>query len=152
MIYVGIDPGKVGAVACLAAGSRLLNIFGWNDASQIIISLRHVLRNKRLRVAVEDTHAQPRFGAKSSYQFGYHCGVVAGMLMAHGVQHEFVRPREWQRMLRRADGKTTKARARALARRLWPQDDVDSMTEHAIDALLIAEWLRRREARDAGRA
>lgn len=147
MMYVGIDPGVRGAVVILQRDGSIMWRAPWNDAQELVWTVAQIADHYRgmKRIAVEHVQAQPKFGAKASFRFGYHAGMVEALLTYKKLVYEFVRPSEWQRMLRKEDGRNPKQRARNCAARLWPGQGAHQWTEHAVDAALIAEWLRRRE-------
>lgn len=137
-IYIGIDPGKSGAIAalyddiypCLCKLSQTdTDVYDW-------------LRGHDLSIAtavIERVHSMPKQGVASSFKFGTSYGFLIGVLTACKIPYRMVTPQVWQKAmgcLSRGDKNTTKA----AAQRLWPQVKV---THATADALLIAEYCRR---------
>lgn len=144
MNYIGIDPGVSGAIVQLSQdGLPERWLCKFKTPTEIYECVRDtavVLDDSRF--AVEHVHCNPKFGAKGNFKFGMALQAVLCGLVRECW--EFVSPHVWQRLLLKSDGENTKQRAKAAASRLWPGHEI---LKHggAIDAALIAEWLRRRE-------
>ena len=140
---IGIDPGKTGAIAIIH-----------RDELQLLAKLpdRRVLsdwlsdwQTFRPRVYVEHVSAGGRLnaegrtmGASSAFTFGVGYGTILGIIAAHRMLLDLVRPQRWiaDMGLTRC-GKDAHA---AMARQLHPDAKVH---KYAADAVLIAEWGRR---------
>lgn len=147
MIFIGIDPGYTGAVVAIATGGEIVERMSGFDSDEpymMFVALRHMCRatHPSVRIAIEKTNAQPKFGAKAAYQFGG--AAMVARLAAQEVKHpvEYVVPRTWQKIYwgKVAD---TKKQARVVCKQLWPGRDWKHSGE--CDAALLAEFLRRRE-------
>lgn len=149
MIYIGIDPGKNGGIACISDNSKndgeaypysddvLINNLGfiytqgWKD--NVICYLEHV-------------HAMPKQGVSSTFNFGMNFGFIQGVLKAYGIPYELVTPQKWKKEFSCTSDKNTSIE---VCKRLFPnvnlkatercKKDHDGMAE----ALLIAEYGRR---------
>jgi crossover junction endodeoxyribonuclease RuvC len=99
-------------------------------------------------VALESVHSMPKQGVASSFKFGMNFGRTMGHLDASGLRYELVSPQMWINRIGISKRKKTetkaqwKKRLRELAQQLFPNLEVEADTA---DALLIAEFLRRRE-------
>ena len=92
-----------------------------------------------------------RASAHTMFRFGYGAGMIEAFLIAADIPYELVPPQRWQKggpdslgisPRKNGEGKTAwKGRLRSHAQRLFPGLRVTSATA---DALLIAEWGRRR--------
>jgi len=87
-------------------------------------------------------------GAQGVAKLNRNYGMILGVLAALGIPHETVPAGVWQRAfgLTRSSKTETQAakknRHKAKAQQLFPMLNI---THATADALLIAEWLRRRE-------
>jgi Holliday junction resolvasome RuvABC endonuclease subunit len=153
-LYLGIDPGKSGGVACVHEDGRP---FRWapmpeteSDIYAFLLDVGTASRHEEghIQVVAAIEKVQPggltrgttgHMGAKSSFVFGYGVGVLKMALIAAEIPFDEVRPQVWQASLgclTKGDKNVSKARAQQL----FP----GVKCTHAIaDALLIAEWCRR---------
>jgi crossover junction endodeoxyribonuclease RuvC len=83
------------------------------------------------------------------FTFGRSFGEWLGILAALGIPHVLVTPRQWQRgLVRPSDGPDPKCRSLAVARRLFPDIDLHRKKDHhCADALLIAYWAKKGDAK-----
>lgn len=160
-VFIGIDPGKDGAMAFL----------GWRPSEPVIVSfdelvyadrLRHV--SPRMRIAeqelnatmrvdaietfavVEHVNAMPGQGVTSCFSFGRNFGFILGLLTACQIPYQLVRPQVWKKEFGCTSDKNTSVE---VAQRLYPNADL-YRTERCTkphdgkaEALLLAEWGRR---------
>jgi len=146
---LGCDPGAKG-------GFALVSETGQAEAWEMPPTAFELLEFLRLRVVlgldggrayVEHVHAWPKQGVSSAFSFGRSYGELLCALAASRISFELVSPGKWQAALgmRRQKGEAKasyKRRLRAKAQELFPGIRV---TLGTADALLIAEWARRRE-------
>lgn len=161
-IYIGVDPGKNGAVAFYDDKKGEYSVFDVLDPDALD-TLRAIARKKVKKVAiVEKVHAggfrkdkktgKPiKAGVTSSGTFMRFTGRVEGWLQAFGVPfHEMTKAKWWKVVAgSTAMGKTTDERKTAsldLARRLFPSmaDFLKRKKDHSrAEALLICEAARK---------
>jgi crossover junction endodeoxyribonuclease RuvC len=159
--FVGVDPGKSGAVAILAPGAaaRVLdtptvNVGGARqeyDVAGMVAALRIV---GDVFVAVEVQHAMPGQGRTSTLATGVGFGLWWGIVQALGHRLERVRAQAGQKSMLAGlpKGKgATKGNALIRARELFPGVELVPAgckvpRDGRADALLIAEWARRAAA------
>ena len=142
MTYIGIDPGKSGAIAALNDNGEL--DCGQepqrNDATESDIADFIAVCAACSKFAfIERVAARPGQGVSSSFKFGQSYGFLRGLLIANGIPFEEVTPQKWQSAmgcLSKGDKNVTKARAQQL----FPQLKI---THANADAILIAEYCRR---------
>ena len=150
MIYIGVDPGKSGAIAEIwepPAHVRAVRASKFADKTPAdMCSLFSNLSGGGVFALIEKVHAMPGQGVTSMFSFGYSAGMLEAFLVAAGIPYEFVRPQEWQKefgLIFRGKNLTAtekKNRHKAAAQQLFP----DMTITHAnADALLIAEYCRR---------
>ncbi len=142
MRYLGVDPGKSGALAIIDDAGRHIDHIKLSETAHDVANW---LKTKALDIdfaCIEKVHSMPRQGVASSFRFGESFGFVQGIVIANRIRYELVTPQKWQKELgcrTKGDKNVSKARAQQL----WP----DIRITHAIaDALLIAEYARRLRA------
>ena len=144
MIYIGIDPGKDGAMAII-----------WELGTvEIIPFSREVYRNAltkcpdaSCRCCLERVGAMPGQGVTSMFKFGENFGFIQGLLAAYFIPYELVTPQKWKKEFQITGDKNSSI---AVCKRLFPdaglrrtgrcKKDHDGMAE----ALLMAEYARRK--------
>jgi len=138
MIYIGVDPGKAGGLACLSASGKPLDarampstemdLWTWFD--------RHRVDAK---ATLELVHASPQMGTVSAFTFGRGYGRLEMALTSALIPWGVVTPQTWQKVMgcmSGGDKNVTKRRAQQLFPLL-------TITHAIADALLIAEFCRR---------
>lgn len=142
MIYIGIDPGKSGALAILAeAGKAEVIPFDREAYKHALAGL-----SEPAKACLEQVGAMPGQGVTSMFHFGENFGYIQGLLEAFGIPYELVRPQRWKKEF----GVSGKNSSIEVCKRLFPdvslrrtencRKDDDNMAE----ALLMAEYARRR--------
>ena len=144
MTYIGIDPGKDGALAVLCEGGLVSVVPFYPDAYKAAI---RALNGPAMAV-LEHVGAMPGQGVTSMFSFGENFGYLKGLLEAFEIPYELVRPQRWKKEL----GISGKNQSVEVCKRLFPgvslrkeersRKDHDGMAE----ALLMAEFARRHYA------
>jgi Holliday junction resolvasome RuvABC endonuclease subunit len=149
---IGIDPGASGAMVVFDERDRI-QVFPWTDKADFCEELANIVHACEADgipayAAVEQVggfiKGNPSTGS-SMFNFGNNAGFIEGVLMAYGIPMEFVRPQRWQKEMHCNSAEKGAAHKRELkeqAQRLFPKVKV---TLKNADALLIAEWLRRKK-------
>tara|TARA_Y100000310_G_scaffold37447_1_gene35160 strand:+ start:1080 stop:1532 length:453 start_codon:yes stop_codon:yes gene_type:complete len=143
--YIGIDPGKTGAIGLVKPGGRKVLVYDTPTPQDLNRHLTNCVGPRGSAVAViEDVHAMPKQGVSSTFKFGKSFGEAIGVLVAWGIPLDYVRPQVWKKMfgLVRKD----KDDSRRKARELWPYMDEKlkrKKDDGRAEALLIAEYCRR---------
>lgn len=164
MIYVGIDPGKTGAVAVilpdrvyfedmptLKVGTK--NEYDTNEMAEIIWRIRKDVGHcGEPFVMLEKSQAMPpeingrRQGVASSFQVGLGYGIWLGLLSGLGIAYEVAHPATWKRKML-ADMPKGKEASILKAKQLFPQVAASCLKrkkDHGrAEALLLAEYGRR---------
>lgn len=149
-IYIGIDPGKKGAIALLT--NSKLNLLEPMPPSPIDV-LNFFLDNKLtpksclmdIEYIIEEVHSMPTDGVASAFTFGRHIGTWDMFFAVLKVEPIRVRPQKWQEHF---DMKKTKEESKyqykkrlfQLAKSLAKVEDRDKITQDNADAYLIARW------------
>lgn len=146
-IFVGIDPGKSGALAMIDAESGIAFAIPY-DPKKYIDELRFLDPAKTI-VCLESVHAMPKQGVTSQFTFGTNFGWLQGVLDTLHIPYELVHPKKWKLEFSVTADKNS---AIEVCKRLYPdvsllpsprcKKDNDGMAE----ALLMAEYARRRMA------
>lgn len=146
MIYIGIDPGKDGAMAEI-----------WPDGAVSLLTFDRMIYNEALQCiaaarepkicCLERVGAMPKQGVTSMFKFGENFGFIQGLLTACRIPYELVTPQKWKKEFQITGDKNSSV---AVCKRLFPDvilrrtercsKDHDGMAE----ALLMAEYARRR--------
>jgi len=145
MTYVGIDPGKSGALAYITDDGAA-NVFKF-DSGLYVYTLHQIAAQGPTVCCLEHVGAMPGQGVTSMFHFGENFGFIEGLLFAYGIKFELVRPQKWKKVFSVTGDKNS---AIAVCKRLFPdvsllpsercRKDHDGMAE----ALLMAEYARRR--------
>jgi hypothetical protein len=144
MIYIGIDPGASGGIACIWESGQAE---AWKmpeterDVSQLLWQFSRVdhLELNDVFAVIEHVGPMPGNGVTGMFKFGMNYGFLRGLLTAFDIPFDEVRPQKWQKSLgcmSKGDKNITKAKAQQL----FPQLKI---THAVADALLIAEFARR---------
>ena len=169
MLYVGIDPGKKGAIAALFEKTGILSVDPLPlvtspngrdeyDLPQLARALRFL--DRPVHFYVERQQPIPSSvqagGAMTNFSVGYILGVLEAFLVAYELPYTLVTPRRWQAtMLDGIPGKDTKQRSILAAQRLFPTQSLKRTERSRVpdsgfaDALLIAEYGRRNHGKAA---
>jgi len=145
--WIGIDPGKRGALALVTSDGEAQAIDYPGDVSQAADILRGWKAEYQIELAgLERVHSMPAQGVRSVFSFGENFGMWQGILAAFGIPYELASPQQWQRgVIVPSDGKTPKERALTVARRLYPDIDLHRKCDDGrADALLLAAYARRK--------
>lgn len=149
-LYVGIDPGKTGAIAVIDDGGVLREIHDMPYAGgEVVPSLvSGILALEGIhRVWIEKVGAHPRQGIASTWKFAQGYGTLLGVASSRRLSVRRVTPAKWKRTMKVTAEKGT---SRRLACELWPDwaDQYRRVKDDGrAEACLIAEYGRRQELR-----
>jgi len=157
-VFIGIDPGKDGAMA----------ILGYREAPILIPFDEFEYANQLRRLdpfgpragvtttdplapfcVVEHVNAMPGQGVTSCFSFGRNFGFILGLLTAFRIPYELVRPQKWKKEFSCTSDKNTSIE---VAQRLFPGVDLRRSPKCAkphdgvCEALLMAEFAKRLRA------
>ena len=146
--FIGVDPGKNGAIAVLE--NQYTDIDAWINA-EIFKTDRPLWLGENFVAAVstgfaliEKVHAMPNQGVTSMFNFGRNFGQLEMLIDWQCENYDYVTPQTWQKHFKllkeKGETKTQKKnRHKALAQKLFPDIKV---THTNADALLIAWYCR----------
>lgn len=169
--YIGIDPGLNGALGFIREdkvfGTPIPTFWrelksGKRRKQYDYLAIRQILvRYKEAFVALEEQFPMPMMrqtpngivkqGAVSVFSTGFGYGMFVGLLCGLDITTEEGHAKTWQKeFFKRDTTKTTKEQALEAVKALYPNVDLYA-TERSkrahdgiVDALLIAEWGRRK--------
>lgn len=150
-LFIGVDPGKSGSIAFIDENTGQAWSFKLDCTDRDIAEgVRDALFTQDGGAAdafavLEAVHSSPQMGVKSAFTFGQSFGKLEMVLNCLGIRFEYVSPQKWQGDMKcrtKGDKNVTKA----AAQRLFPSLKI---THANADALLLAEYARRLERREA---
>ena len=159
---IGLDPGSSGGIAWFDQVGIAHAVKMPVTDRDILDILQPLVRGTCTRAALEKVSASQgrnpdgtmrTQGVVSAFKFGMGYGGLRMALTACEIQFDDVMPKKWQAefgLLRLSKAETITAkknRHKAKAQQLFPSLKI---THAVADALLIAEWLRRRELGGSG--
>lgn len=144
MIYLGIDPGKHGALAFLY-DSGYTEIYPMDEL--MLVGLLSVRRPEPIRCCLEKVHSMPRQGVASTFNFGVSYGYLKGVLDCCQISYQEVPPQTWKKEF---GLNTDKQKSIEVCKRLFPEANLKPTERSKVDndgmaeALLMAEYARRK--------
>ena len=156
MTYLGIDPGKSGSIAFIRDG-KWWSVKNDSTLQELSEALDESWDGGAFAM-IEVVHSSPQMGVKSAFTFGRGYGALGmglcaagisygqleALLVANKIPFDRVRPQAWQKALgclTKGDKNVSKRKAQEL----FPNGG--KITHANADALLLAEYGRRRDAK-----
>ena len=136
-MYIGIDPGKTGAVAILDDKGNYINVldFGQEELMPTLIGYAPVVKFAYL----EKVHSMPGQGVVSTFSFGENFGWWQGVLGSLGIPYTTIRPQDWMKKYSLQKSSSSDKPGLEVARKLFPEAPLCLKKHHnRADALLIA--------------
>lgn len=147
---LGVDPGVKGGMALLRLDGTIASVWTFrpgDDEGLVVSAVGDAVTLLRayssLECVFERVGYMPSDGGQGAFTFGAINGLLRGALLALGVRPRYVYPQAWQTELECLSG-GSKNVTKLRAKQLFPGEKV---THGSADALLIAEYGRRRLAR-----
>ena len=142
--YIGIDPGKSGALALLTEDGQCTVVPFQESAYTAILK---AASGPSSVCCVEKVGAMPGQGVVSMFNFGHNLGYIEGLLQAFDIPYQLVPPKTWKKEFSVTSDKNTSIE---VCRKLFPhvcllptsrsRKPSDGMAE----AMLMAEYARRK--------
>lgn len=144
--YIGVDPGKSGAMAIIHASGEV-EVIPF-DAMKYSVALAHVrgLTND-VMCCVEKVSAMPGQGVVSMFNFGHNLGVIEGLLRGYGIPYQLVPPQTWKKEFSLSSDKN---KSIEVCQKLFPKvsllatEKSRKPSDGIAEAVLIAEYARRK--------
>lgn len=145
-MFCGVDPGKKGGIAVITDSEVVLCEPMPKTKKDVWELVKEVQKYRPTLTLVEKVHSMPGQGVKSTFTFGRGYGWLEMAFTAADLRLEDVTPQTWMKGLKipSRSGKSKTEHKNLLkekAQGLFPNVTVTLSTA---DALLIAEYLRRR--------
>ena len=144
-MYVGIDPGVNGAIACITSDDLFVTpcpktIADMNDTVEQLVMV-HKHTGYRVYAVIEAVHSMPKQGVSSTFKFGRNYGEWLGILAGNKIPYTQVTPQMWMKHYGSMpkDKKDRKNHLKHLAQQRYP---LQKITLKTADAILIAEYCR----------
>lgn len=143
-IYVGIDPGKSGAIAVMYPNGDIVT--GPFD-SVAYVTLLGRLTGASVVCCVEKVGAMPGQGVVSMFNFGHNLGFIEGVLQAYHIPYQLVPPQTWKKEFSLT---SDKAKSIEVCQKLFPNVNLLATTrsrkpsDGIAEAVLMAEYARRK--------
>lgn len=144
MIYIGIDPGMKGGIAVIGINAQAWRYPGdVNAAAGLLHEIIDMHEGHEIMACLEQVHAMPGQGVSSTFKFGMNYGAWMGLFAAMKIPYITVTPHKWQKTVLDAGTGETKARSLSMARRLFPNVDMQYKADDGkADALNIARYCK----------
>lgn len=155
-IFIGVDPGRDGAMAILGYRETpiLIPFSEFEYANQLRrldptrdVNIERVARGEPAPFCVvEHVNAMPGQGVTSCFSFGQNFGFILGLLTAFCIPYELVRPQKWKKEFSCTSDKNTSIE---VAQRLFPGVDLRRTPQcrkphdGKAEALLLAAYAKR---------
>ena len=153
-IILGIDPGKMGAIAAIEGSKVSAHKFPkeLEDLSVLVKMLVHKYNTKDIKVLIEHVHAFPTDSRPSAFSFGRNLGHWEGVLSTHELNIDTVPPRTWQSFYDIPVIKNKHERKHWLKNKALDLFPHLKITLANCDALLIANYAKENERTDDGQS
>ncbi len=143
--FIGIDPGKTGAIAIITPNG--IDIMDWGETHEIVMQLKEWHEDYELRACIEKAQSMPGQGVVGMFNYGVNFGTWKGVLYALGIPYFLVTPQKWQsKFFKGMDEPTTKDKSLSVVRNLYPslanKYFKRKMDHGRSDALLIAIYAK----------
>lgn len=150
-LYLGIDPGKSGAVALINTKPLIKELHDCPPNEVLMAQLiknickKYPAEEYNIFGAIERVHSMPKQGVSSSFTFGKNYGNWTMALAYAEIPYLLPTPQTWQKgFFQKADGKKASFNT---ASRMFPTAELQGpkggTKDGRCDALLIADWRRR---------
>ena len=148
-LFIGIDPGKKGGIACIDTESGICYTEPYSDKALIDLCRDEGWNGNTdcIMCCLEKVGAMPGQGVVSMFSFGQSVGYIKGVLESFRIPYQEITPQKWKKEFGLS---SDKAKSTEVCGKLFPSIDLlatprckkphDGMAE----ALLMAEYARRK--------
>ena len=140
-IYIGIDPGKSGAIAIILDDGSLY-VEPYKVGIKDLFDLLMLCSKYTHTCAIERVHSFPGQGVSSTFNFGVNYGVWLALLGSANITYTNPPPQTWIKHyieLGKYTKKERKTQLKSIAQSLYPTTRVTLINA---DAILIAHYCR----------
>lgn len=152
--WLAVDPGNTGAIAMIPNDNKVIS-YGisriqsadvvdfttWDDMEEVIEwwSKDHYIQ----MCGLEKVWSRPGQNSKANDSLMINYGCWQGVLLSLHVPFELIAPATWQKIIKDEEGKDSKKKSLAAARREFPDLDLWLEKHHnRADALNICRYMR----------
>ena len=153
-IYIGIDPGKNGALAVIRESKEVSLVdFDLKAYIDLLSYFKSSIKSYDMFIGIERVHAMPGEGVKSSFSFGERVGELKGMISTLDFDNntEWIQPQTWQKHINTDSNRGKKAIADSLLS-LYLSADLygprGGLKDGRSDALGIANYIYQKYSKD----
>lgn len=150
-IYVGVDPGKKGAIAVLQGDKVIID--DMMNPEDFIGFCRRSVDAHDFRVAIEQVHPLPGQSCIASFTYGEQFLLAFLICLCYNNSPVMVSPMRWKKyygLKKEPEETKTEYKRKSVdkARELFPQatELLKYSKDGRAEALLIANWLREQDA------
>jgi crossover junction endodeoxyribonuclease RuvC len=148
-VFIGIDPGQSGGIACIDTERGIHYTVPYSDKDLIDMCRDESYsgNTKHIMCCLEKVGAMPGQGVTGMFNFGVSYGYIKGVLEANRIPYQEIPPQRWKKEF---GLNSDKAASVDVCRKLYPDVNLlaaprckkphDGMAE----ALLMAEYARRK--------
>ena len=142
MVYIGIDPGKSGGIACIN-GKKMECMRYPSDVKEIVFLLQKLRYSRGCIALMERVHSFPNQGVRSTFTFGENFGIWKGILAAIDVEYDLIQPKKWMSFYGEQPKEKTKRKnnLKSIAKKLYPNAHI---TLYTAAAVLLAYYLKEK--------
>tara|TARA_Y100000401_G_C8264175_1_gene194883 strand:- start:33 stop:512 length:480 start_codon:yes stop_codon:yes gene_type:complete len=140
-VYIGIDPGKSGAIAVLLDDGKIY-VDNYDMGIKYLFDLLRLSAKYNHYCCIEKVHSFPGQGVASTFSFGKNYGIWVAMLESNNIRYTNPTPQAWIKHyieLGKYAKKERKNKLKAIAQRLHPNTKV---TLRNADAILLAHYAK----------
>jgi hypothetical protein len=142
-VFVGIDPGKHGALAIVCDGLLVTWKMPGQDGAQQLLEIAQIAARSRARIYVEHVNPWSAMNSQAAFSFGRSAERAELPFRMMGLNVELVTPPSWQSLLGVSGQDDQRQRAERLSQLLVErfdilEPDLSALTDGEIDAALIA--------------
>lgn len=149
MLFIGIDPGKDGALYAIDTVNETVTHKDFNASSDFALYLFlvrcKIKHNNNYICGIEQVNSRPEDGVVQAFSFGGQAQRIKTIMNVAGIIYREVNPQRWQNYLgwgRLPRGKQNyKARKKELYKIAKEMTDYSGLSAGNCDAYLIAKYL-----------
>lgn len=140
MYFIGIDPGKSGALAVIYDGGDhgFIKTTPFDERDYINVLADIADSGEKAVCCLEHVSSMPKQGVASTFTFGENFGWIQGVLSALDIPFQLVRPQKWKKHFGITADKNSSV---AVCKRLFPNVSLVPTEHHKKDNDGIAEAL-----------
>jgi len=156
MVFVGVDPGKMGAVAEIKPDCYM-DVIDMPLSANKEISVPDLVKffeqivfkanaeSEEIFCVIEKSQAMPKQGVKGVFTYGVGYGTIRTLLYVYEIPFQEIHPMTWKKEFNLI--KKDKSESVAVAQKMFPKQafytERGRMLDGRAEAILLAEYARR---------